>query len=58
MPVRRRARCRVPARVALVKPIAVGVGLGLMIAVLVSEMFRTGCPVIDALLEQDTIHYF
>lgn len=40
------------------KPIAVGVGLGLMIAVLVSEMFRTGCPVIDALLEQDTIHYF
>ena len=58
MPLRRDARCRLSVRVAVVKPIAVGVGIGLVIAVLVSEMFRTGCPVIDALLEQDTIHYF
>ena len=58
MPVRRRAQYRVPARVALVKPIAVGVGIGLVIAVLVSEMFRTGCPLVDMFLEQDTIHYF
>lgn len=58
MPVRRRARCRVPARVALVKPIAVGVGIGLMIAVLVSEMFRHGWGPIESLIDCDTIHYF
>lgn len=40
------------------KPIVFGVGLGLVIAVLVSEMFRTGCPLVDMFLEQDTIHYF
>ena len=40
------------------KPIAVGVGIGLVIAVLVSEMFRHGWGTIESLIDCDTIHYF
>lgn len=42
----------------MLRPVVVGVVLGLTLTVLVSEMFRTGCPLVDMFLEQDTIHYF
>lgn len=43
---------------AVVKPIAVGVGIGLLIVVAVSEMFRRGWGPLETLIDCDTIHYF
>lgn len=42
----------------MIRPIAVGTGIGLAIFLTVAAMLAKGCPLVDFVFERDTLFYF